>query len=178
MAPASVRDQLHDHKIGSATAGYYLDQDDTKTCLLGRPSNEIVQKTARLAGLNADANIPTELSEEQQAKFRTNPKLIRLSKRNKALTTELNRQGYRPWGTAKGTRLYDRKIKAEARLTVYKIKLRDSMMEKARKRHFRKADTIAFDSQFSASSTTESPASDEPEALREYAIPERTEIVR
>lgn len=45
MAPASVRDQLFDHKLGSATAEYYLDQEiqvDTKVCLLGRPSNEIV----------------------------------------------------------------------------------------------------------------------------------------
>jgi hypothetical protein len=137
-----------------------------------------VQKTARLAGLNADTNIPTKLSEEQQAKFRINLKFIRLSERNKALTTKLNRRGYRPWGTAKGTPLYDQKIKTEARLTVYRIKLRDFIIEKARKRYFRKTDIIIFNSQFFASSITESPASNKSEALREYAISERTEVVR
>ncbi len=86
-ALANVRDQLFDHKLGATR--YYLDQDvqvDTKACFLGRPSNEMVQKMARLASLTADPNAPTELPKEQKAGFRNHPKVIRLSNRNKALT--------------------------------------------------------------------------------------------
>lgn len=62
-APSSVRDQTFDHQQGAV--GYYLDQEvrfDTKACYLGRPSNEVIQKMARLASLTADASAPTELS--------------------------------------------------------------------------------------------------------------------
>ncbi len=178
-APASVRDQLFDHKLGAA--GYYLDQDvqvDTKACFLGRPSNEMVQKMARLASLTADPDAPTKLSEGQIAEFRNHPKVIRLSNKNKALTAKLRSRGYVPMSTAKGTPLYDQKMKAQARLNSFKFRLRHSMIEKVRKRHFRKADTIAFDSQFSASSAQKNPASDESAAPREYNIPERAEVVR
>ena len=67
-APSSVRDQTFDHQQGAV--GYYLDQVvrfDIKACYLGRPSNEVVQKMARLASLTADASAPTELSAEQKA---------------------------------------------------------------------------------------------------------------
>ncbi len=63
-------------------------------------------------------------------------------------------------------------------MTSFRVRLRDSMVEKARKRHFRKADTIAFDSQFSASSAHQDSESDEPAARRKYNIPERAEVVR
>ncbi len=138
----------------------------------------MVQKMARLASLTADPNAPTELSEEQKAEFRIHPKVLRLSNRNKALTAQLKSQGYRPISTAKGTLLYNEKMKAQARLNSYKVRLRHSMIEKGRKRHFRKADTIAFNSQFSASSGQKLSVSDEPAARRKYNIPERAGVVR
>ncbi len=64
-APSSVRDQLFNYQQGAV--GYYLDQEirfDTESCYLGKPSNEVVQKMARLASLTADASAPTELSSE------------------------------------------------------------------------------------------------------------------
>jgi len=138
----------------------------------------MVQKMARLASLTADPNAPTELSEEQKAEFRIHPKVLRLTNRNKALTAQLKSQGYRPISTAKGTLLYNEKMKAQARLNSYKVRLRHSMIENGRKRHFRKADTIAFNSQFSASSDQKNPMNDEPAARRIYDIPERAGVVR
>ena len=176
-----MRDQLFDHKLGSATAGYYLDQDvqvDTKACLLGRPSNQIVQKMARLASLDADANAPSNLSKEQITQLSTHPKVVRLSKKNKALSTKLRLQGYIPMSTAKGTKLYDRKVKTQNRLNSLKVRLRDAMKANARKRHFRKADTITFESQFSNHSTQKLPVGDKPMRPREYDIPERAEVVQ
>lgn len=107
-------------------AGYYLDQDvqvDTKACLLGRPSNEMVQKMARLASLTADLNAPTKLLEGQIAEFCNHLKVIRLSNKNKALTAKLRSQGYVLMSTAKGTPLYDQKMKAQARLNSFKFRL-------------------------------------------------------
>ena len=172
---------MFDHKLGSATAGYYLDQDvqvDTKACFLGQPSNEIVQKMARLASLDADANAPRELSEEQIAQLSAHPTVIRLSKKNKALASKLRSQGYVPMSTAKGTKLYDQKVKTQNRLNSSKVRLRNAMKETARKRHFRKADTITFDSQFSNHSAQKSPVGDKLVKSREYDISERAEVVR
>ena len=133
---------------------------------------------ARLASLTADPNAPTELPEEHKAEFRNHPKIIRLSNRNKALTTKLNFLGYKPISTAKGTSLYDQKMKTQARLSSFKVRLRQSMIEKDRKRHFRKTDTIAFDSQFSNSLSQEVLTSDESAARPQYNIPERADVVR
>ena len=138
----------------------------------------MVQKMARLVSLTADPNAPTELPEEQKAEFRNHPKVLRLSNRNKALTAQLKSQGYRPISTAKGTSLYNQKMKAQARLNSYNVRLRHSMIEKGRKRYFRKADTIAFNSQFSPSSGQNLSVSDEPAARRKYNIPERARVVR
>ncbi|SLM34469.1 Protein of unknown function DUF3435 [Lasallia pustulata] len=94
-APASVQDQIFDHKQGAV--GYYLDQEirfDTDSCYLGKPSNEVVQKMARLASLTANANALRELSSEQKAKLKQNPQVIQLGQRNKALTAQIHAAGY------------------------------------------------------------------------------------
>jgi len=52
------------------------------------------------------------------------------------------------------------------------------MIEKGRKRHFRKADIIAFDLQFSASSDQKNLIPNESTARRKYNIPKRAEVVR
>lgn len=158
---------------------YYLDQEvrfDTKACYLGRPSNDVVQRMARLASLMADASAPTELSPGQKAKLSRHPEVIRLCQRNKALTARIHAAGYRPIGAAKGTRLYEKKKTAEARLNCFKTRLRTDMMEKARKRHFRKADTIAFDAQFSGAQTSSLDV--QPAGPIQYQLPERAAVVR
>lgn len=149
-APASVRDQTFDHQQGAV--GYYLDQEvrfDTKACYLGRPSNEVVQKIARLASLTADASAPTELSSEQKAKLIVHPNVIKLCQRNKDLRERIRRR-YRTVKATQGTTLFQRKKRAEARLNSEKKRLRIKMIAQARKRHIRTADTLAFDAQFSA----------------------------
>ena len=103
---------------------------------------------ARLASLDADVNVPSELSEKQITQLRTHSNVVRLSKKNKALAAKLQSQGYMPMKTAKNTRLYDQKMKTQNRLNSLEIRLRNSMKKQARKRHFRKTDTIIFDSQF------------------------------
>ncbi|KAL8989941.1 MAG: hypothetical protein Q9177_001280 [Variospora cf. flavescens] len=179
-APASVRDQTFDHQQGAV--GYYLDQEvrfDTKACCLGRPSNEVVQKMARLASLTADASAPTELSAEQKAKLAIHPKVTKLRERNKALTERIRRAGYRAVKDAQGTSLFKKKKRAEARLNATKKRLRIDMIAQARKRHFRKADTITFDAQFSAEKVSYASAGDTPHAKPfTYNIPERAEVVR
>ncbi len=52
------------------------------------------------------------------------------------------------------------------------------MIEKGRKRHFRKANTIAFDLQFFASSNQKNSMSNEPATRRKYNIPKRAKVVR
>ena len=179
-APASVRDQIFNHKPG--TVSWYLDEEvqfDTKACYLGLPSNDVVQKVARLASLTANASAPTELSSEQRAELSQHPMVIRLCQKNKALTTQIHAAGYRPISTAKGTCLFEKKKKAEARLNRFKTRLRNDMIEKARKRHFRKADTVAFDSQFSAAGAPQASSRDAPCAKPiEYHLPERAAVVR
>lgn len=133
---------------------------------------------ALLASLDADANAPSELSEEQIVQLSTHPNVICLSKKNKAFAAKLNSQGYIPMNTVKGTKLYDRKVKTQNRLNSLKVRLRNSKKKKARKRHFRKADTIAFDSQFLNHSAQKLPVGDKPVTPREYDIPERAEVVR
>ncbi len=175
-----MRDQLFDHQQGAV--GYYLDQEirfDTESCYLGKPSNEVVQKMARLASLTADPSAPTELSSEQKTKLTQHPQVIHLSQRNKALTSQIHNAGYKNIGDAEGTTLFQKKKKAAARLSCLKIKLRNHMIVQARKRHFRKADTLAFDAQFSATTADHTVATDTPPAKPiEYNIPERAEVVR
>ena len=149
----SVQDQLFDHKLD--VIEYYLDQDvqvDTKVCFLKRFFNEMMQKMIRLVSLTADLNASTELLKKQKAEFRNHSKIICLSNRNKTFTAQLKLQSYKLISTTKETSLYNQKMRAQARLNSFKVELRHSMIEKSRKRHFRKIDTIVFDLQFSVSS--------------------------
>ena len=179
-APSSVRDQTFDHQQGAV--GYYLDQEvrfDTKACYLGRPSNEVVQKMARLASLTADASAPTELSSEQKATLAVHPQVIKLGQRNKILMERIRRAGYRSITDAQGTTLSQKKRKAEARLNSTKKRLRVKMIAQARKRHFRTADTLAFDAQFSAAAVV-SPFTRDTQRIKPivYNIPERAKVVQ
>ncbi len=107
---------------------------------------------ARLASLTADASAPTELS-EQKAELATYPKVIKLGQRNKALTERIRRAG-KTIKDAQGTSLFQTKKKAEARLNSVKQRLRVKITAQARKRHFRTANTLAFNARFSATAVT------------------------
>lgn len=134
---------------------------------------------ARLASLTADANAPTELSPEQKAKLAIHPKVTKLRQRNKALTERIRRAGYRAVKDVQGTSLFKKKKRAQARLNATKKRLRVDMILQARTRHFRKADTITFDAQFSAEKVSYASARDKPHAKPStYNIPERAEVVR
>ena len=105
--------------------------------------------------------------------------MIRLCQKNKALTTQIHAAGYRPISTAKGTRLFEKKKKAESHLNCFKPRLRNDIIEKARKRHFRRADTVAFDSQFSAAGAPQASSRDAPYVKPiEYHLTERAAVVR
>ena len=134
---------------------------------------------ARLASLTADASAPTELSAEQKAKLATPPNVIKLGQRNNILTERIHKAGYRNVKDAQGTALFQKKKKAEARLNATKKRLRVKMIAQARKRHFRTADTQAFDAQFAAarvsSTSTRDIQHDKPVI---YNIPERANVVR
>ncbi len=134
---------------------------------------------ARLASLTADTSAPIELSSDQKAKLALHPKVIKLCQRNKALTERIRVAGYRAVKDAQGTSLFKQKKRAEARLNAAKKRLRVDMIAQARKRHFRKADTIAFDAQFSVETASHASAQDIPHAKPfTYNIPERAEVVR
>ena len=178
-APSSVQDQTFG--LQQRAVGYYLDQEvlfDTKACCLGRPFNEVVQKLARLASLIADASAPTELSAEQNAKLATHDKVIKLGQRNKILTERVHRAGYRSVKDAQGTALFQKKKKAEARLNTTKQRLRVKMITQGQERHFRTADTRAFDAQSAprvASTSTRDVQHAKPII---YSIPERAKVVQ
>ena len=134
---------------------------------------------ARLASLTADRSAPTELSPKQKAELSRHRQVIRLSQKNQALTIQIHAAGYRPISTAKGTPLFKKKKRIEARLNCLKTTIRNHMIEKVRKQHFQKADTVAFDSQFSATRVTYTFLPNTlPTKPVIYHLPERAAVVR
>ena len=92
-APSSVRDQIFDHQ--SNTVRYYLDREvrfNTIAAFLGRPSDNIVQKLARLMTLTVDPNAPTKLSPELSKQVANSKRVVQLRRESKALTKKLRRK--------------------------------------------------------------------------------------
>lgn len=179
-APSSVRDQTFDHQ--QEAVGYYLDQEirfDTKACYLDRPSNEVVQKMARLVSLTVDASAPTELSSKQKAKLTNHPNVIKLGQRNKTLTERLRRREYKNMKNARGTTLFQKKKKAKTHLNSTKKRLRVKMIAQTRKRHFRTTNTLAFDAQFFAAAIdlTLTRGIEQTKSIV-YNIPDRAKVVQ
>lgn len=90
-APSSVRDQIFDHQ--SSTVRYYLDREvqfNTIAAFLVRPSDDIVQKLARLMTLTVDPNAPTKLSPELSKQVANSKRVLQLSRESKELTEKLN----------------------------------------------------------------------------------------
>lgn len=134
---------------------------------------------ARLASLTVDTSAPTELSSEQKAALAVHPRVIKLGQRNRALTGRIRRAGYRSVDNARGTVLYQKKKKAEAQLNTKKKSLRSKIIAQARKRHFRMADTLAFDTQFSTTGVpSTSTAYTERTRPIVYNIPERARMIQ
>lgn len=134
---------------------------------------------ARLASLTPDASAPTELSSEQKSELAIHLKVIKLGQRNKTLTRRIHRAGLRNIADAQGTTFFQKKKKAEARLNATKKRLRVKMIAQARKRHFRTADTHAFDAQFSpAAISSASTQHTQPAQPIVYNIPKRATVVQ
>ena len=178
-APSSVRDQIFDHQ--SNTVRYYLDREvrfNTIAAFLGRPSDEVVQKLARLMTLTVDPNAPIKLSSELSKKAVHSKRILQLSSESKALTERLkSKYGFvgrappnDPWSQTKK--------QVDAALHREKTTRRNRMLEKARKRHFRTADTSILEAQFAEPSIVVSPKDVKPPALIQYDIPERANLVR
>ena len=179
-APSSVRDQIFDHQ--SNAVRYYLDREvrfNTQAAFLGRPSDDVVQKLARLMTLTVDPNAPNKLSEELSKKLANSKRVVQLGRTSKALTVKLKKK-YQvlrlappndPWLKAKK--------QVDAALHREKTNRRNRMLEKARKKHFRNADTATLEAQF-ADSSLAAPDDDDVKlpAPLQYDIPERGEIVR
>ena len=129
---------------------YYIDREvrcDTQAAYLGRPSNEMIQKMARLMSLNVDPSAPTKPSIKQTRKLANDPEIGRLRDRCRSLTAEINAQ-YGPIKNARGTDIYNKKKAADAALNSARAKWRDHAVRRARKKHFRNADTQELERQF------------------------------
>jgi hypothetical protein len=148
-APPSVRDQISDHE--SNAVKYYLNEVvdfDTAAAFHERISNEEVQKEARLATLMADMTAPTDLNDKDKDRVRNHPDIKRLAEKCRRLTAEIKKRGYRAIPDAEGTGIHDKKMAANKKLNRARTCLRDKLKMRARKRHFRNSDTMAFNGQF------------------------------
>jgi len=160
---------------------YYLDRElrfNTQAAFLGRPSDEAVQKVARLMSLTVDPTAPTELSAEQSRKLANHPRVVKLQSESKALTAKIRTQKYSSVEEARGTELYKQKKQADAALSCARTELRARLIKKARKRHFRNADTLELDAQFADSSFREPSRSVTRPERKVYEVAERDLVIR
>ena len=178
-APSSVRDQIFDHQ--SNAVRYYLDREvrfNTQAAFLGRPSDDVVQKLARLMTLTVDLDAPIKLSNELSKKLANSKRVVQLGCTSKDLTKKLKKK-YRLVRLAPlNDPLLKEKKDVDAALHREKSNRRNRMIEKARKRHFRNADTATLEAQFVDSNIAVSDEVVKPPAPLQYDIPERSDIVR
>lgn len=86
-APSSVRDQIFDHQ--SNTVCYYLDREvkfNTQAAFLSRPSDEVVQKLARVMTLTVNANASNTTFRELLKKMANNKRMVQSGRTSKDLT--------------------------------------------------------------------------------------------
>lgn len=133
---------------------------------------------ARLAGLTSELSAPTTLSKEQSARIQEHYQVVELARQSKDLTHRIKRLGYSYVIDARDTELFRKKTKVQARLNCCRILLRNQLLRKARKQHFRTANTPTFDAQFlpGTGSTSREPLK-EP-TVRYYNLDERADLVR
>ena len=182
-APKAVTDQIYDHQNSNAMK-IYLDEEirfDTQTTFLDRPSDEIVRQLARSMTLTVDPNAPTTLSPELSKQLVNNKRVLQLQRRNNDLTQILKKKYKLVRLASRNDPLYQRKKQINASLQRAKSRLRNRMLEKARKDHFRYADLAVFEAQFDADGVSSVPESDQnvkQTELPHYDVLERAEIVR
>ncbi|MCJ1360230.1 MAG: hypothetical protein MMC33_010233, partial [Icmadophila ericetorum] len=178
-APSSVRNQIFDHQ--SDAVRYYLDREvqfNTQAAFLGRPSDDVVQKLARLMILTVDLDAPNKLSDGLSKKLANSKRVLQLSRISKDLTKKLKEKYQFVRLAPPNDPLLKEKKEADAVLHREKSNRRNWMIEKARKRHFRNADTATLEAQFLDSSIAASDEEIKPPATLRYDIPERSDIVR
>jgi hypothetical protein len=151
----------------------------------------------RTATLVADNTAPIRLTEEQSRQISNHPKARRLRARCQQLTLKIHQLGFTVKEAqhgelelrldeeedTKAKRLCEealelgrQKKEADAELNRTLTKLRESALEKNRKRHFRNTDTEIFNRQYEAQPCDEE--SEQRNIQPNYSIPEREEVVR
>lgn len=128
--------------------------------------------------LTVDPTAPTELSAEQSRKLANHPRVVKLQSESKALTAKIRTQKYSSVEEARGTELYKQKKQADAALSCARTELRARLIKKARKRHFRNADTLELDAQFADSSFREPSRSVTRPERKVYEVAERDLVIR
>ena len=186
-APQAVKDQIYDHqesdKASNATK-YYLNEEirfDTQAAFLDRPFNEIVRQLARNMTLTVDLNASITLSPELSEQVANNKRVLQLQRRNTDLIQRLRKKYKIVRLACQDDSLYQRKQQVNANLQRTKSNLRNRMLEKARKDHFRNAGLAVFEAQFGADGVSSISGSDknvEQIDSSQYDVLERAEIVR
>lgn len=141
------------------------------------PSNEAVEGAAHGLFLDADIKAPTELTDEQKERIKNDPKIQKLTEKNKELTQAIKALGFHSICAAAGkTSLYEEKKEALNKLNNEKQSLRQKLKTNARDRHFRNADTEEFNRQCGGSGAGVGKPMEPPPAPA-LQIPERREFV-
>ncbi|KAI4285570.1 MAG: hypothetical protein L6R38_000537 [Xanthoria sp. 2 TBL-2021] len=144
-SPSSVRDQTFDHQSNAVC--YYLDREvrfDTETAFLGRPSDDVVQMLARQMTLTVDPNAPDTLFRELSEKLANSKRVVQLGRRSKDLTEKLRKKHQFVRLAPLNDPLLEAKKQVDAALHRENTNHRNRMLVKARKRHFRHADTATL----------------------------------
>ena len=128
--------------------------------------------------LTVDLDAPNKLSDELSKKLANSKRVLQLSRTSKDLTKKLKDKYHFVRLAPPNDPLFKEKKEADAALHREKSNRRNRMLEKARKRHFRNADTATLEAQFLDSSIAASDEDVKPPAPLRYDIPERSDIVR
>ncbi|KAF3492431.1 uncharacterized protein GIQ15_01948 [Arthroderma uncinatum] len=143
----TVRNQVTDH-IQNTTVKYYLDEEiraDTEALIMEVPSNKEVRDVAQSMLLDVDVTAPTKLTDEMSQRIAEHPTTRSLAEKNQKLTEKIKSEGYPTVEASRGkTRLYREKMEIQSKLNCWKFKARAHLLNHARKRHFRDADTERF----------------------------------
>jgi hypothetical protein len=95
----------------------------------------------------ADMTAPTELNDEQSDRIRNHPRIKRRAEKCQRLKEEIKKRNYRFLKDVKDTGIYEKK-KADDKLNRERIRLREKLKKRVRKRHFRNGDTTVLNQQF------------------------------
>ncbi len=128
--------------------------------------------------LTVNPSAPTGLSDELSKKLANSKRVVRLSSKSKRLTAKI-RAKYGPVKHAPRKNSWVKEKKdVDAALHREKTNRRSRMIDKARKRHFRNADTDTLEAQFT--DTAISASANDVELLKplNYNISERDVVIR